>query len=117
MVILYILLCFVVVIVMRALVFTPKAAAVREFEKLEVDEELSVRALGELVKCKTVSRTEPELEEDGEFEKLIALLPELYPNVWASCPLTRLDGRALLFRWLWKTRCWSETRLSFSWQP
>ncbi|MBQ1236146.1 MAG: M20/M25/M40 family metallo-hydrolase, partial [Oscillospiraceae bacterium] len=99
MVILYILLCFVVVILMRALVFTPKATAQREFEKVEVDEEHCVKALAELVKCKTVSRTEPELEDDAEFEKLIGKLPQLYPNVWASCPLTRLDGRALLFKW------------------
>ena len=99
MVILYILLCFVVVILMRALVFTPKAKAEREFEEVAVDSELSVRALGELVKCRTVSRTEPGLEDDAEFEKLINKLPELYPNVLASCPLTKLPGRALLFKW------------------
>jgi len=99
MVILYILLCIVVVILMRALVFTPKAGAVKEAESVAVDEELAVRALSELVKCRTVSRSEPELEDDEEFEKLIGKLPELYPNVWAGCALTKLPGRALLFKW------------------
>ncbi len=102
MVILYILLCLVVVILMRALVFVPKATAAVDEGQLSVDEEHAVRALGELVKCKTVSYTDPSLEDDAEFEKLIAKLPELYPNVWASCPLTRLPGRALLFKWAGK---------------
>lgn len=99
MVILYVLLCVLVVLLMRAMVFTPKTQTQQDFEEVRVDEEHSVRALGELVKCRTVSRTEPELEDDKEFEKLIGLLPELYPNVWASCSLTKLPGRALLFKW------------------
>ena len=99
MVILYVLLCVLVVILMRAMVFTPKTQTQQDFEEVRVDEEHSVRALGELVKCRTVSRTESELEDDKEFEKLIGQLPELYPNVWASCSLTKLPGRALLFKW------------------
>ena len=99
MVILYILLCVIVVILMRALVFTPKAQAGKAREEISVDSEHAVHALSELVKCRTVSRADAGLEEDGEFEKLIGLLPELYPNVWASCPLTKLPGRALLFKW------------------
>ena len=99
MVILYVLLCVLVVILMRAMVFTPKAQAQQTFEEVMVDEEHSIHALGELVKCRTVSRSEPELENEAEFEKLINLLPELYPNVWENCALTRLPNRALLFKW------------------
>ena len=99
MVILYVLLCVLVVILMRAMVFTPKAQAQQTFEEVMVDEEHSIHALGELVKCRTVSRSEPGLEDEAEFEKLINLLPELYPNVWENCPLTRLPDRALLFKW------------------
>lgn len=99
MVILYVLLCVLVVILMRAMVFTPKAQAQQTFEEVMVDDEHSIHALGELVKCRTVSRSEPELENEAEFEKLINLLPELYPNVWENCALTRLPDRALLFKW------------------
>jgi len=99
MVILYVLLCILVVILLRAMVFTPKAQTRQVFEKIKVDEEHSIRALGELIKCRTVSRSEHELEDEAEFEKLIDLLPELYPNVWESCPLTKLPDRALLFKW------------------
>ena len=51
------------------------------------------------IRCRTVSSYDPAQEDDGEFEKLIGLLPELYPNVWRTCPLTRFPGRGLLFRW------------------
>ena len=103
MVILYILLVLVAVILARTFMFTPKAAEKQDFEEIEQDTDASVRNLAALVKCKTVSYDDHALEDDAEFEKLIALLPELYPNVWASCPLQRFPGRALLFRWKGKS--------------
>ena len=103
MVILYILLVLVAVILARTFMFTPKAAEKQDFEEIEQDTEASVRNLTALVKCRTVSYEDPALEDDAEFEKLIALLPELYPNVWASCPLQRFPGRGLLFRWKGKS--------------
>ena len=92
MVILYILLVLVAVILARTFMFTPKAAEKQDFEEIEQDTEASVRNLAALVKCRTVSYEDPALEDDAEFEKLIALLPELYPNVWATCPLQRFPG-------------------------
>ena len=99
MIILYVLLVVLVVILMRAFVFRPKATENKEYATVGVDSERAINALSQLVQCKTVSYTDPSLEDEAEFEKLINKLPELYPNVWASCPLTRLPGRALLFRW------------------
>lgn len=97
--ILYIIAVVIVVILMRAAVFKPKAEANREHEAVSVDGEKSINALAELVRCKTISYTDPSLEDEAEFEKLINKLPELYPNVWAGCTLTKLPGRALLFKW------------------
>jgi len=99
MLILYVLLVFLVVILMRAFVFRPKAAENKEYAAVTVDADSAIYALSELVKCKTVSYTDSSLEDNTEFEKLINKLPELYPNVWANCPLTKLPGRALLFKW------------------
>ena len=103
MVILYILLVFVVVLLARTLMFTPKAEEQKVFEPIEQDAEESVRNLAALVRCKTVSYEDGALEDDAEFDKLIALLPELYPHVWETCPLTRFPGRGLLFRWEGRT--------------
>ena len=35
----------------------------------------------------------------AEFEKLVSLLPSLYPRVFETCTLQRFPGRGLLFRW------------------
>ena len=101
--ILYVILALIclllAVILIRAAMFRPRLETGTDAECISVDREGSIHALSELVKCKTVSYTDPSLEDDAEFEKLISKLPELFPNVWANCPLTRLPGRGLLFKW------------------
>ena len=87
------------VILLRALAFTPKAQPARGGEKPDFDTDAATNALRKLVQCKTVSYNNPEMEDDAEFEKLIALIPELYPLVWEKCTFTRLPDRALLFHW------------------
>ena len=99
MIILYFLLALLTVILARTLMFTPKEVQTPVSDAIDFDREESIRNLSALVRCKTVSYTDASLEEDGEFEKLISLLPELYPHVWESCPLQRFPGRGLLFRW------------------
>ena len=99
MVIVYILLVLFCVILARTFMFTPKAEEARDFEEIVQDREASVSNLAALVRCRTVSYEDPALEDDAEFEKLINLLPGLYPNVTETCPLTRFPGRGLLFRW------------------
>ena len=90
---------FIAVILIRAALFRPKARPEISEKSVEFDADAAVEALAELVKCKTVSYSDPSLEDDGEFEKLIGKLPALYPNVFVACSLTRLPDRALLFRW------------------
>ena len=99
MVILYFILVFVVVILARTFMFTPKAEEKREVEDVAFDRAAAVKSLAELVKCKTVSYYDHAFEDDAEFEKLIGKLPELFPNVTEKCSLMRLPDRALLYRW------------------
>ena len=91
---------FLAVVLIRAACFKPKKQAAADCGPVEFDKDASVEALAQLVRCKTVSYNDPGLEEDGEFEKLIGLLPKLYPHVFAVCELTRLPDRALLFHWI-----------------
>ncbi len=98
-VILALIAAFLAVILIRAAAFRPKKAAERPREEVIFDGDKAIEALQKLIRCRTVSYYDPALEDDGEFEKLIALLPELYPHVATACPLTRLPDRALLFRW------------------
>ena len=90
---------FLAVILIRAAAFRPKAQAQISQEAVSFDKDAAVSSLAELIKCKTVSYNDHALEDDGEFEKLIALLPGLYPRVFDVCSVQRLPDRALLFRW------------------
>lgn len=88
-----------VVVLVRTLAFKPLPQEKKSFEEVKFNSERSVETLAELIKCKTVSFNDRSLEDDGEFEKLIGLLPELYPNVFKTCEFTRMGERSLLFRW------------------
>lgn len=79
--------------------FAPPVEEPRNPEPVDVDIDDVVDHLSQLVCCKTVSFLDHNLEDDAEFEKLVALLPELYPHVFGACTLTRMEGRALLFKW------------------
>ena len=87
------------IIIVRALAFKPKKQPELLEGKVELDADKVVSALQALVRFKTVSYSDRSLEDDAEFEGLVNKLPELYPNVYKTCTLTRFDGRALLFKW------------------
>ena len=50
-------------------------------------------------KCHTVSNYDHALEDDKEFDRLVEMLPKLYPEVYRVCTLTEMEDRALLFKW------------------
>lgn len=90
---------FLAVIFIRTLRFRPAKKEAMTAEALHVDRDRAVEALAALVRCKTVSHQDSALEDDAEFQKLIALLPKLYPNVAQRCSFSRLPDRAILFHW------------------
>ena len=97
--ILGLLIALIAVILVRAVLFRPKAEKEETFEDVDFDREAAIAALSALVRCRTVSNENRELEDDAEFEKLIALLPSLYPRVLQSCSMLRMEDRGLLFTW------------------
>ncbi len=90
---------FIAILLVRAACYRPKANPAADIEFPDFDREASVTALQKLVQCKTVSYYDKSLEDNAEFDKLIALLPTLYPNVVKNCEMKQLPDRALLFRW------------------
>ena len=96
-------LSFVAVVLIRTLRFTPKATAPMEISEENFDGEKAIKALAELVKCRTVSRATHEEEDEAEFEKFYALLPKLYPMVHEKCECIRFEDRGLLYRFCGKT--------------
>ena len=90
---------FLAVILIRTAMFRPKKQPPVSREVVTYDGDKAVDALASLIRCKTVSYTDPALEDNTEFEKLLDLLPQLYPKVFEICEEIRLPGRALLLRW------------------
>lgn len=87
------------VLLVRTLAFTPKAPVLPLEGDEEFDKQKAVENLQALVRCKTVSYADASLEDNAEFEKLVGMLPTLYPHVFDICEYTELPDRALLFRW------------------
>lgn len=90
---------FFAVILVRTLRFTPKAQPAAKPDAVEFNSQAAIDALATLIRCKTISYSDHSLEDDAEFEKLISLLPGLYPKVFEACTMQRLPDRALLLRW------------------
>lgn len=97
--ILAVLAAFIAVVAVRTVRFRPKPQPAVTKEEIVFDRDAAVDSLAQLVRCKTVSYNDHSLEDEGEFQKLISLLPTLYPNVFAACTFQQLPDRALLLRW------------------
>ena len=89
----------VTILLLRAAFFRPKAQKPLENAPITFDRDAAVTALQKLVQCKTVSYNDPAMEDDEEFQKLIALMPTLYPRVFDVCSFQQLPDRGLLMRW------------------
>ena len=98
-IILGIVLVFLAVLVIRALMFTPKPQPAKDETPVEFDKDAAVTALQRLVQCKTISYNDHSLEDQAEFRKLIDMLPELYPAVFETCHFQELPDWGLLLRW------------------
>ncbi len=92
-------LLFVAVVLIRTAMFRPKPQPTLSQEEITFDRDSAISSLAELIRCKTVSNSDPALEDDAEFNKLIDMLPRLYPNVFQACTMQELPDRALLFKW------------------
>ena len=94
---------FLTVLIVRALLFRPLPQRQISDKPVSFDQDAAITALQKLVQCKTVSDYDPANEDEAEFQKLIDLLPGLYPKVFATCEFQKLPNRALLLRWKGKS--------------
>ncbi|MBE6730939.1 MAG: M20/M25/M40 family metallo-hydrolase [Ruminococcaceae bacterium] len=89
-------------VVYRTINFKPIDNTKVNKEEEVFDKDITVKRLQELIKCKTVSYKDRNLEDNEEFEKLIKILPILYPSVFEVCDFKELPDRGLLFKWCGK---------------
>ncbi len=93
------IIAFAAVIIVRTLAFKPQNAKGTEPCAVSFDGEKAISDLSRMIKCKTVSHTDPELDDESEFSKFRELLPSLFPRIYEKCELENVSGRALLFKW------------------
>lgn len=98
-VILAVLSVFAAIILIRTARFQPLPNESSAHTDEPFDRKASTDALAELIRCKTVSRYSHAEEDDGEFQKLLSLLPALYPHVWNTCRVQQMEDRAVLIHW------------------
>ena len=91
------------VLVIRALMFKPRPQRPISESPVSFDASAAVSALQKLVQCKTISAYDHADEDEAEFQKLIDLLPVLYPKVFAVCDVQFLPDRGILLHWKGKS--------------
>lgn len=98
-IILVLFVALIAVIWVRTAAFRPLPEAPVDAAAEEVDEAKAIADLQALIRCKTVSYRDKDLEDDAEFAKLEALLPQLFPHVHEVCAFVKPGPRSLLFHW------------------
>lgn len=98
-----VLILFIATILIRAIMFKPKAAETKTVSPVYVNGEKATHDLGEMIKCKTISHADKALDDISEFEKFEKLLPELFPEVFKKCTYEKVGDRGILIRWRGKS--------------
>lgn len=91
------------VVISRTLAFRPQAEAPVAPAEASFDADKAVSDLQALIRCPTVSYADKSLEDQAAFERLVGLLPGMFPRVHEACGLLRPDDRSLLFHWKGRT--------------
>ena len=85
------------VAIVKAILFVPKKEEKIVSQEVKVDVNKAAADLSEMVKCQTISHRDRAIENDEEFERFIALLPEKFPLIYKNCTFERVSDRAILY--------------------
>lgn len=98
-----IIMLFLIIVVVRAVMFKPKEQPARdESVAVEVDSERAFKNLQEMIKLETVWNWDN--DPDGKpFEAFRALLPKLYPLFHEKCTFEKIGRGGLLYHWKGKS--------------
>ena len=98
-IILALLVAFFAVIVVRACNFKPASEEKVEGDPFPVDVDAAVEHLRRMIQLKTVSSVDESQVDLSEFAKFRALLPTLYPAVYAACEYSEPGRHGMLLKW------------------
>ena len=90
-------LAFLLVILIRTLRFRPQEPATVSAEPVTLNRDKIVADMADMIRCKTVSHRDHELEDPAEFEKFQQLLQQRFPLIHRQCRLEHLGRNGLLY--------------------
>ncbi len=96
---LMLLIVFITVLVLRGLLFRPIVREKKRGDPVYINVDKAVSDLAEMIRCKTVSDSNKENEDEYEFIKFKSLLPKMFPRLFAECVYEEPSDRAILIKW------------------
>lgn len=90
---------FILYIVVKALLFTPKKTAKSIADTININSERAVKKFQRIIQIPTVSHTDGIGEDEAVFTEFLNSLPELFPHVYNNLELEKVGRRGLLFHW------------------
>ena len=89
---------FFAVILIRTLNFKPKAQPETSQEAVSFDKDAAAEALAQLIRCKTISYSDPSLEDDAEFQKFIDPFDGIIMWTWKECDVPLIPEKFEIFK-------------------
>lgn len=96
-IILGLFLIFVVVVLVRAIRFSPEDVESTVPEKIELDRDKIVADMVDMIRIKTVSNRDEALVDRQEFARFESLLKERFPNIHKKCQFEKIGKTGLLY--------------------
>lgn len=100
---LVILIIFIMIIVIRALKFTPPKDEPVTAESYPVERDRIIDDMVEMIRCKTISNRDESLVDRKEFDKFLTLLEQRFPKIHSVCSREFIGKTGLLYRWKGKS--------------
>lgn len=97
-VLLFLLLVWIAVLLIRTLTFHPAKKEEIKTEQITVDQEKIVDDMAAMIRCKTVSNRNEELVDRSEFRKFELLLKERFPKVHEYSSFQKIGKTGFLYK-------------------
>ena len=91
------LLIWILILVIRALRFTPEPLPPAAEDPIDLDHDKIVQDMADMIRCRTVSHPDDALVDHAEFAKFEALLKDRFPLIVKACTFEKVGKTGLLF--------------------
>jgi len=90
---------FILILVIRALMFNPKERQAVASLDVTVNEDRAVDNFQAMIRCRTISYEDAGMKDESAFDDFRALLDERYPNVSKRCTKQFIEPAGVIYHW------------------